>query len=278
MMKKMIEAGITFTVMMFCICGCGSGEPVEIMARESGTGAAEAVTQESGTGVAETVTEESGTGAAETVMQESGSDEADFRTEQREIAYEGLVMCEYVKLAGDLNELVSAADMILKIKVEEVNVSVNDNGMLQTEITPFVEEVYKGTYHDEKLYVNGGEMLYDEFIQNEIIKKQVSGHEGPDDMEQYGGKYVRQWVDNQYIFHCGEEYIFFAEKRSDHDQYFSLYGYQGTFLLSGGMAENRALKETDLLKQDMDNIFNGSSGENGAVPEREFIEKIMGYR
>ncbi|MCM1467895.1 MAG: hypothetical protein NC086_07070 [Alistipes sp.] len=266
MMEKMIEAGITFTVMMFCICGCGSGEPAEIMAQESGTGIAETVMQESGTGVAEAVTEE------------NGSKEADPRTEQREIAYEGLVMCEYVKLAEDLNELVSAADMILKIKVEEVTVFVNDNGMLQTEITPFVEEVYKGTYHDEKLYVNGGEMLYDEFIQNEIIKKQVSGHEGPDDMEQYGGKYVRQWVDNQYIFHCGEEYIFFAEKRSDRDQYFSLYGYQGTFLLSGGMMENSALKETDLLKRDMDIIFNGSFGENGAVPEREFIEKIMGCR
>ena len=84
---------------------------------------------------------------------------------QREFAYELTSMGDYNKLAMDFNELVNDADMILKIKVESVTPYINENGMIQSEIVPVVEEVYKGKYNGEKLYVNGGEMLYDDFIQ-----------------------------------------------------------------------------------------------------------------
>ena len=121
---------------------------------------------------------------------------------QREFAYELTSMGDYNKLAMDFNELVNDADMILKIKVESVTPYIYENGMIQSEIVPVVEEVYKGKYNGEKLYVNGGEMLYDDFIQNDIIKEQLSGHEDPDaDKESLSGKYVKQTVDNQYIFH-----------------------------------------------------------------------------
>ena len=130
---------------------------------------------------------------------------------QREFAYELTSMGDYNRLAMDFNELVNDADMIIKIKVESVTPYINENGMIQSEIVPVVEEVYKGKYNGEKLYVNGGEMLYDDFIQNDIIREQLSGHEDPDaDKESMSGKYVKQTVDNQYIFHKGDEYVFFA--------------------------------------------------------------------
>lgn len=111
---------------------------------------------------------------------------------KKEIAYEITTNSDYNKLATDFNELIQDADLILKISVEDVCAFVGDNGMIQTEITPNVQEVYKGSYNDEKLYVNGGEMLYDEFCKNEIIQKALSGHENPDGSDELYGKYVRQ--------------------------------------------------------------------------------------
>lgn len=74
---------------------------------------------------------------------------------KKEIAYEITTNSDYNKLATDFNELIQDADLILKISVEDVCAFVGDNGMIQTEITPNVQEVYKGSYNDEKLYVNG---------------------------------------------------------------------------------------------------------------------------
>lgn len=260
-MKKFIWTGITIASMLFSICGCGSNDVPKV---EPNT--------------IQTVIGENETNVKKTAMEESSSNESDTKIQQNDIAYELMSNGDYNKLAADLSELVQDSDLILKIKVESVNAFVNDNGMIQTEITPLVQEIYKGSYHDEKLYVNGGEMLYDEFIQNEIIKKLVSGHEGPNDKEMYSGKYVRQCVDNQYIFNCGEEYIFFARKRVESDKYYSLYAYQGTFRLNNGMVENTALNETDFLKQDIDIIFNiqsQTSEKNGVVvSEQEFSEKL----
>jgi len=205
---------------------------------------------------------------------ESESYVTDAGTFQREIAYEVTTKNDYNKLALNFNELVKDADLILKIRVEDVNAFINNNGMIQTEITPAIQEVYKGSYNNEKLYVNGGEMLYDEFCQNEIIKKAVCGHEAPNDDGQYRGKYVRQRVDNQYIFNCGEEYIFFAKKRADSGKYYSLYAYQGTFKISSGMVENTALNNEEPLRKDIYNIFNIQSEVKNSELETFTLEEV----
>ena len=195
---------------------------------------------------------------------------------------------DYNKLALSFEQLLEDADLILKIKVKDTNAFVNDNGMIQTAITPTVLDVYKGVYNNEILYVNGGEMLYDEFIQNEITKKAISGHENPDGDEQYKGTYVRQIVDQQYIFNRGEEYIFFAQKRIDSGKYYSLYAYQGTFKIDNEMVKNSALNGEELLEKDICDIFNISSDVQNKktsnltstvdfefqIPEEEFVEKI----
>ena len=179
---------------------------------------------------------------------------------QREFAYELTSMGDYNRLAMDFNELVNDADMILKIKVESVTPYINENGMIQSEIVPVVEEVYKGKYNGEKLYVNGGEMLYDDFIQNDIIKEQLSGHEDPDaDKESLSGKYVKQTVDNQYIFHEGDEYVFFAQQREDDNKFYSLYAYQGTFKVDGDYVDNEALSDSEPLASDIDTRFTTDS-------------------
>ena len=179
---------------------------------------------------------------------------------QREFAYELTSMGDYNKLAMDFNELVNDADMILKIKVESVTPYINENGMIQSEIVPVVEEVYKGKYNGEKLYVNGGEMLYDDFIQNDIIREQLSGHEDPDaDKESLSGKYVKQTVDNQYIFHKGDEYVFFAQQREDDNKFYSLYAYQGTFKVDGDYVDNEALNASEPLASDIDTRFTTDS-------------------
>lgn len=183
---------------------------------------------------------------------------------KKEIAYEITTNSDYNKLATDFNELIQDADLILKISVEDVCAFVGDNGMIQTEITPNVQEVYKGSYNDEKLYVNGGEMLYDEFCKNEIIQKALSGHENPDGSDELYGKYVRQSVDEQYIFNVGEEYIFFAQKRPDTGKYYSLYAYQGTYKIIDGMIENSALDNEEPLKKDLSEMFN-SQTESGST-------------
>ena len=204
--------------------------------------------------------------------------ETNIEVLQKEIACEITTNSDYNKLAMNFNELIHDADFILKIMVKDVNAFI---------------EVYKGSYNNEKLYVNGGEMLHEEFYQNEAIKKAVSGHEDLNNSEQYKGKYVRQIVDNQYIFNPGEEYIFFAKQREENKKYYSLYAYQGTFKLIDGMVENTALDNSEPLKDDICNIFNLQSEEKSsensylmaslsgkttnseiAVSEKIFAEKI----
>lgn len=231
------------------------------------------------------------------VNNSSETDRADSKIEEiadmpeKEIALNIGTSNDYNKLALSFNDLVNDADFILKIKVKDIKPFINEQGMIQSEITPIVQEIYKGSYNGEKLYVNGGEMLYDEFIQNEVIKKQLDGHRNPNGDEQNKGKYVRQNVDDQYIFNLGEEYMFFAKDLGG--EYFSLYAYQGTFKISNGMVENSALAYDEPLSKDIIKIF-GIQSENssnnksnlqtfsideansltGKISEKIFTEKI----
>lgn len=253
-MKKSIWISILIVLLLFCMCGCTN-----------------------------TDNEKSQSNATKTDIGENDLNNYSPEVQHKEIAYELTTTADYNKLASNFSDLVKDADLILKIRVESVKSFINNNGMIQTEITPTVQEVYKGLYNNEKLYVNGGEMLYDEFIQNEVIKKAVSGHESPND-EQYKGKYVRQLVDNQYIFNCGDEYIFFAKKRVDSGKYYSLYAYQGTFKVNNGLVENIALNNDEPLKIDITNTFNMSSktsnleSSGNTISEGVFAEKIKNLK
>lgn len=191
------------------------------------------------------------------------TNDTNINTQGKEIIYEITTNGDYNKLAMNFNELIQDSDLILKIRVASVSAFVGDNGMIQTEITPKVQKVYKGSYNNQKLYVNGGEMLYDEFCKNEIIQKALSGHENPNGNNEAYGKYVRQSVDNQYIFNIGDEYIFFAKKREDTKKYYSLYAYQGTYKIIDGMIENIALDDEEALKIDLNRIFNVVSESKG---------------
>lgn len=205
---------------------------------------------------------------------------------EKEIVYEITTNSDYNKLAFSFDELIRDADLIMKISIQDTVAFIGSNGMIQTEITPVVKEIYKGSYHNEKLYVNGGEMLYEEFSENEIIKNAISGHENPNGDTDLSGKYVRQIVDEQYILSAGEEYIFFAQKREDTKQYYSLYAYQGTYKITEGMVENIALNNDEQLKCDLNAIFSNSSetpvisvNENNALitTEDNFTQKIKDF-
>lgn len=238
-MRKFIWTGIVIIVLLACMCSCG-----------------DVSVDKSSSVIAQT---DAGRRNSDSMSADTGEIESNVietETLKKEIAYEITTQSDYNKLALNFSNLVQDADLIVKIRVEDVNAFINNNGMIQTEITPVIQEVYKGSYNDEKLYVNGGEMLYDEFIQNETIKKLVSGHENPEGDEQYKGKYVRQSVDNQYIFNSGEEYIFFAKKRDDSGKYYSLYAYQGTFKINNGFVYNTALKSEEPLKKNICDVFN----------------------
>ncbi|MDD6449050.1 MAG: hypothetical protein PUF78_04950 [Lachnospiraceae bacterium] len=179
----------------------------------------------------------------------------DSEDPNREYAMELDTDSDYNKLAMNLSQLVSDSDLIVKIKVKAVKSFVNDNGMIQTEVTPEVLKTLKGNYDGQKMYVNGGEMLYSEYTANEIIQKSLAGHEDPSGNA--AQKYVKQTVDNQYILTPGEEYIFFAQKRADSGLYFSTYAYQGTFKLTNGKVENQAITKDSLLT-DIEKSMNGS--------------------
>lgn len=189
----------------------------------------------------------------------------------REIAFEVVTNCDYNKLAMNFSELVSASDLIVKVKVQDTRAFINDEGMIQTEISPKILETYKGIYDGQKLYVNGGEMLYEEYSGNEIVKKLVAGHENPNADEENTSKYVRQNVDNQYIFYPGDEYIFFASRREDNGLFFSQYAYQGTFKVSNGVVENIAVTG-EPLQENISEIFSGN--QNRIIGEDEFTEQI----
>lgn len=233
-MKKIYNICIVIFVMILCLCACG------------------------------TTTTKKDSDDATGVVDANGSENLDDDITEKGIAYEITTNSDYNKLAADFNELIQDAELILKISVEDICAFVGDNGMIQTEITPSVQEVYKGSYSGEKLYVNGGEMLYDEFCKNEIIQKALSGHENPDGSDGLYGKYVRQSVDEQYIFNVGEEYIFFAQKRPDTGKYYFLYAYQGTYKIIDGMIENIALDNEEPLKKDLSEMFN-SQTESGST-------------
>ena len=233
-MKKCIY--IMVISMIFCLCACGT------IAKDNSADIPNDVN--SGNSLENNITD---------------TNSSNNNVQNKEIIYEITTNSDYNKLATDFNELIQDADLILKISVENVRAFVGDNGMIQTEITPKVQKVYKGSYDNQKLYVNGGEMLYDEFCKNEIIQKALSGHENPNGNDELYGKYVRQSVDNQYIFNVGEEYMFFAEKREDTKKYYSLYAYQGTYKIVNGMIENTALDSEEALKIDLIQIFNDTT-------------------
>lgn len=234
-MKKMYHLGFIMFWVMLSLCACESAQSSKKVE-----------------------------GTDSVVKIESGENANDLKNtendiEDKEIACEIITNGDYNKLAFSFEELVQEADLIVKIRVEDVTAFIGNNGMIQTEITPVVQELYKGSYHDEKLYVNGGEMLYDEFCENELVKKALLGHENPDGDADLHGKYVKQSVDEQYIFHVGEEYIFFAKKREDSQQYYSLYAYQGTYKIIEDMVENVALDDEEQLKCDLKKIFSSQS-------------------
>ena len=233
-MKKIIVC-IAFLVTILCLCACRTIEKEDSINTFTET--------TSGNSIDNTETDNKYTGS---------------NTKNKEIVYKISTNSDYNKLAKDFDELVSDSDLILKIRVENIRAFVGDNGMIQTEITPKVQNVYKGSYDNQKLYVNGGEMLYDEFCKNEIIKKALSGHENPNNDKPYG-KYVRQSVDEQYIFNIGEEYIFFANKREDSGRYYSLYAYQGTYKIIDGIIENVALNDDEPLKNNLNEIFSNKT-------------------
>lgn len=157
----------------------------------------------------------------------------------REYAYEITSSSDYNKLAMNLSQLVSDSDLIVKIRVKDVKPYISEDGMIQTEIIPEIVKTYKGNYAGQDLFVNGGEMLYSEYMKNETVQKMLSGHGDPsgDNSE----KYVKQTVDNQYTISPEEEYIFFAKQRPDSGKYFSTYAYQGTFRIENGTVQNQAI-------------------------------------
>lgn len=176
----------------------------------------------------------------------------------------------------NFDELIDTADLIVKIKVKETRGFVGDNYLINTEITPQVIETYKGTYNGEKLYVNGGKMLYEEYIQNEHIKKTFEGHENPNETE--CSKYVEQSVDNAYIVTAGDEYIFFAKKNDDGELY-ALYAYQGTFKLQNGKVQNTALSADEPLYESLSTEFGGTTKAKSAsdtlqIDEADFVTRI----
>lgn len=222
----------------------------------------------------ESLTEDIATNESQDIAKNSNKN-VQAKLDDKDMAYEITTKGDYNELAMSMSDLVENADMILKIKVDSTSAFINEIGMIQTEITPIVEEVYKGSYNGEQLYVNGGMMLYEEYSQNEIIKEAVNGHENPDGEEDYTGKYVVQSVDEQYIFEEGEEYIFFAREREDVGKYYSLYAYQGTFKVEDGEVCNEALQEDEELKQDIDTLFaSNARSTSNSVSVEDFVEVI----
>ena len=162
---------------------------------------------------------------------------------------------DFNELAMNFSELVSKSDMIIKIKVESVRSFINEYGFMITEVTPTVTETYKGHYDGQSLYVESGEMPYEEYSQNEVIKRITAGHEAPsEEAEKQRGTTVKYSLAGEYIMHPGEEYIFFAEKRTDSGEYYPQYAYQGIFKINDGKVENHALNK-EPLREDLGNIF-----------------------
>ncbi len=261
-MKKIILLLVVF----FCLCGCGENK---------------LETSELNNNISSDI-------LVSSAHEESKKPyETNIKNEDKDLAYTIVTKSDYNKLATTFNELIQDADIILKIKVLHASPFVANNAMIRTEITPEVQEVCKGIYNGEKLYVNGGEMLYDNFIKHEQIKKVISGHESTN--QKYTGMYVQQKVDNQYIFDVGDEYIFFAKKREDSQRYYSLYAYQGTFKIVDGNVENSALSNAGPLKQDIYKSLGYEFETSGVVnkeskapisniPLKHFINKINEFK
>lgn len=166
---------------------------------------------------------------------------------------------DFNELAMNFSELVSKSDMIIKIKVESVRSFINEYGFMITEVTPTVTETYKGHYDGQNLYVESGEMPYEEYSQNEVIKKITAGHEAPpEEKESLRGTTVKCSLAGEYIMHPGEEYIFFAGKRADSGENYPQYAYQGIFKIKDGKVENHALNK-EPLREDLGNIFNADT-------------------
>lgn len=260
-MKKNLYKGAIITSLIMSLCACNNANAT------TNNVESQAVTKD-------TLTENTLDNESQHISQKA-SDNVQAKLEEKDIAYEITTKGDYNELAQTMSELVQNADMICKIKVEKTTSFINEIAMIQTEITPVVEEVYKGSYNGEKLYVNGGVMSYEEYSQNEIIKEAVSGHENPEGEEDYTGKYVVQSVDGQYIFEEGEEYIFFAKETTDVNKYYSLYAYQGTFKIEDNEVCNEALQEDEELRKDIETIF-ASKGRSASssVNVDEFVEEL----
>ena len=197
----------------------------------------------------------------------------------KQIALEATTQGDYNTLALSFSQLVEDADAILRIQVQQTEPFVNENGMLQTKITPLVEEVYKGSFQDEPLYVNGGEMLYEEWSQYPQVTAMMEGHEPPDGGQGYAGQYVRQVVDGQSIPQPGESYIFFVKHREDTGAAYPLYAYQGIFKLVDGMVENSALSLDEPLALDLYTLFvnpeaPATLSTQATVPQEAFVQQL----
>lgn len=162
---------------------------------------------------------------------------------------------QLVKWAETFPELVSGSDLIVKIRVQRARSFFTEYGLMESEITPEVLEIYKGSLEGGKLYVESGEMPYEEYINNEIVKKRVAGHEAPPEEEaKLKGTIQKSSLGGEYIMHPGEEYIFFAYDRGE-GSFFPTYAYQGLFKVVAGKVENNALNN-EPLRDDLARIFN----------------------
>lgn len=181
---------------------------------------------------------------------------------------------DMAEVAMSLSEMVNKADFIARIKVTSARSYLTEWGVMQTETTPEVLEVYKGNYNNEPLYTFGGIMPYEIWSQNEAIKEIISGHENLNST--VPPKYVREYFGDQYIPNEGDEFIFFAKYSTDEQKYYSLYAYQGTFKVVGDSVENSALKHDIALIKDIGDTFGIIFEENDlvSVPKEAFISKI----
>lgn len=227
-MKK-IEAGVVMILAVSLLAGCGAADQASLSEQAERTEVVTAVQK----------TKE--TSAAGPVIVPEG---------ERDIAFEAATTADYNRQAMSLGDLARDSDVICRFIVQDTKPFINENGMICTEVSPYIEEVYKGDAEGLRFCTEGGEMPYEEYMGNETVREMLSGHEDPDGDAASRGKYARETVDHAYIMHSGEEYIYFGSLRNK-DTLYPLYGYQGTFRITGDHVENEAIPSDDALGEDL---------------------------
>lgn len=147
------------------------------------------------------------------------------------------------EVAYTLTDLVEASDFIATVQVAETHEYVYpDTTYIQTQITPQVLTVYKGTYNGEFLEIEGGCMDYNDYTSAPIFQQEsiqtfdVSSYS----VEELDTARVYEARNNGYVPQAGDTLLFFG-KQADADTYYVTYGYQGVFVLQDGSWYNPGL-------------------------------------